>query len=370
MNAPPGNTTMPSPFDTDEGAAALWAAFCQRLQQAGDLIMHRPTAPKTPLDRAEGLRYLTRLLRLGLEINLEHADPDFPVFYSASHATAKIGADNPDAIYMNATISGQNSYRITGTRGTIAYFSIGSKANRYHIDGTMVSTGELRGPDLQVDAQGGFEIIASAEPQPGNWLKLEADSSMIIVRQFHLDREAETPGIFHIARIGGPARPPPLSPDFTAAALMKSANFVYGTADTFMRWSELFMAHPNAMPDLDQAFYTKGGGDPRIHYIHGYWNLAPGQALVVDTDVVDCPYWNFQLDNWWMESLDYRHHPVTINKHTARRNANGTLTLVISPRDLGYGNWMDTNGHAAGTSLLRWVDTPRPPVPTTRIVRF
>jgi hypothetical protein len=362
---------MPSSFDTDAEAAALWGAFCDRLREAGEMIMHRATAPKTPLDRAEGLRYLTRLLRLGLEINLEHADPDFPVFYSASHATAKIGADNPDAIYLNATISGANSYRITGTRGSIAYFSIGSKANRYHIDGTMASTGELRGTDLTVAADGTLEIIASAVPQQGNWLPLAPDSSMIIVRQFHLDRARETAGSFHIERIDGPAAPPPAAPAFIAAALMKSANFVFGTADTFARWSEMFMAWPNQMPDLDQAFYNRGGGDPRIHYIHGYWSLAPNEALVVDTEVAaDCPYWNFQLDNWWMESLDYRHHPVTVNKHTAKLNADGTLTLVISPRDLGYGNWMDTNGHGAGTSLLRWIDATNPPRPRTRVVQI
>jgi hypothetical protein len=361
---------MPSPFESDEAATALWASFCHRLQQAGEMILRRPTAPKTPLDRAEGLRYLTRLLRLGLEINLEYADPDFPVFYSASHATAKIGADNPDAIYLNATINGRNTYRITGTRGTIEYFSIGSKANRYHIDGTMASTGELRGPDLHVAPDGTFEIIASATPQNGNWLPLAEDSSMIIARQFHLNRAAEAPGILHIERVGGPATPPPLDPDFTAAALLKSANFVQGTADTFARWSELFMAYPNEMPDLDQEFYNRGGGDPRIHYIHGYWSLAPDEALIIETEIVEAPYWNFQLDNWWMESLDYRHHPVTINKHTAKRNPDGTLTLVISPRDLGYGNWMDTNGHSIGTSLLRWIDTPNPPLPRTKIIKI
>jgi hypothetical protein len=360
---------MSTPFDTDAEAAALWSSFCRRLDEAGQMVMQRPTAPKTPLDRAEGLRYLTRLLRLGLEMNLEFADPDFPVFYSASHATAKIGADNPDALYLNATISGRNTYRITGTRGNIAYFSIGSKANRYHIDGTMASTGELRGPDLRVGADGSIEIIASATPHEGNWLPLAEDSSMIIARQFHLDRTREVPGTFTIERIGGPASPPPLDPAFTAAALTKTANFVYGTADTFARWSEVFMARPNEMPDFGQELFRKGGGDPRIFYIHGYWSLAPGEALIVDTEIPDCPYWNFQLDNWWMESLDYRYRPVTVNKHTAKRNADGTVTFVIAPTDPGFGNWMDTSGHSAGTALLRWTDTENPPIPRTRVER-
>ena len=305
---------------------------------------------------------------MGLEMNLEFADPDFPCFYAASHATAKIGADNPDAVYQNATISGHNTYRISGSRGSIAYFSIGSKANRYHIDGTLASAGELRGPDLQVAADGTLEIIASAAPQPGNWLKLAPDSSMIIVRQFHLDRSRETQAVLNIERVGGPARPAPLDPTMTASALMRSADFVHGTAATFIRWSELFMTRPNEVPDFGQDFFQRGGGDPRVFYLHGYWALPPGRALVVQTTVPDSPYWNFQLDNWWMESLDYRYHPVTVNKHTARRDADGGLTLVISPRDLGFGNWMDTCGHASGTLLLRWTDVQTPPIPRTKLV--
>jgi hypothetical protein len=360
---------MAAPFESDEGAVALWQAFCRRLQEAGEMAMRHEAAPKTPLDRAEGLRYLTRLLRLGLEMNLEHADADFPCFYAASHATAKIGADNPDAIYQNATISGKHTYRIHGTRGDIAYFSIGSKANRYHIDGTMASTGELRGPELNVSQDGRLEIIASATRQPGNWLPLADDSSMIIVRQFHLDRARETPAVLHIERIGGPARPAPLDPAFAAAALSRTAEFVFGTTATFIRWSELFMTRPNEAPDFGQELFRRGGGDPRVFYIHGYWRLAPGESLVLDTDVPECPYWNFQLDNWWMESLDYRYHPVTVNKHTARRNDDGRLTLVIGPHDLGYGNWMDPCGHEAGTLLLRWTDIAAAPAVTARIVK-
>lgn len=357
-------------FDSTEDAARLWAGFCDRLREAGDMILTRPSTPATPLDRAEGLRYLTRLLRLGLEMNLEHADPDFPVFYSASHPTAKIGADNPDALYLNATISGRHDYRIAGNRGDIAYFSVGSKANRYHIDGTMASTGELRGPDLQTGPGGHVEIIASARPHAGNWLPLAPDSSMILLRQFHLDRARETPGSFTIERIGGPARPAPLDPAAAGAALRRSADFVHGTAATFITWAEGFAAHPNALPPQDQALYWKGGGDPRIHYIHGYWRLAQDEALIVETEIPDCPYWNFQLDNWWMESLDYRYLPVTVNKHTARREADGSLRLVIAARDIGQGNWIDTAGHASGTALFRFIDCAAPPRPRTRLIRI
>ena len=89
----------------------VWEEFCEALKAAGQVIL-RPEAPDTELDRAEGWRYLTRLTRVGLEMMLEHSDPDFPTFYSASHPTGKIGGDNPDNLYQNATIAGDREYRI------------------------------------------------------------------------------------------------------------------------------------------------------------------------------------------------------------------------------------------------------------------
>jgi hypothetical protein len=52
--------------------------------------------------------------------------------------------------------------------------------------------------------------------------------------------------------------------------------------------------------------FQRAGGDPELFYLHGYWTLEPDEAWVIRTEVPDCPYWNFQLNNYWMESLDHR----------------------------------------------------------------
>ena len=122
------------------------------------------------------------------------------------------------------------------------------------------------------------------------------------------------------------------------------------------------------LPDFGQQMFQRAGGDPEIFYLHGYWTLRPGEAWVIETAVPDCPYWNFQVDNWWMESMDYRHHKVTANKHTARLNDDGSVTLVVSDTDPGWGNWIDTTGHTSGTALLRWVGAAEHPLPTCRVV--
>lgn len=347
----------------------VWRQVCARLAQAEDIVFQQ-SAPATPLDRAEGQRYLTRLFRIALEMFVECADPDFPVFYRASHETAKIGADNPDNVYLNATVSGDRDYRITGTRGTIAYLSIGTKANRYHIDGTMASTGELDGRRLAMDADGNIEIIASASAKPGNWLPMASDTSMIIIRQSYLDRKMERPGSYRIERIGGPPAPAPLDSARFEAALRHAAEFVNGTARTFSEWTKLFMTRPNELVDFGQEMFQESGGDPNIFYYHGYFAIADDEAWVIDSDIPECEYWNFQLNNWWMESLDYRYHRISVNKHTARLNRDGTVTIVVAARDPGFGNWIETDGHRSGTALLRWVGAQLHPKPHCRILKL
>jgi hypothetical protein len=91
---------------------------------------------------------------------------------------------------------------------------------------------------------------------------------------------------------------------------------------------------------------------------------------VIDSQVPECEIWNFQLDNYWMESLDYRFLPACWNKRTAKYNADGTLTFVIAARDPGLGNYMDTAGHGCGSMLLRWTRAKTHPQPRCRVVKL
>ena len=350
----------------------VWRDFCQALERAGDIIL-QPEMAANPLDRAEGFRYLTRLLRIALEMNLEWADPDFPGFYQASHTTAKIGADNPDNHYLNATINPERQYLITGQLGTCPILTFGSKANRYAVDGTMASTGELALEEMVIDPTGRFEIIVSQErpARAVNWLPMAADSSFIVVRQTYRDRANETPHQMKIETINGPAVPAPLDPDFLAQALVRSTGFVTGTARTFLAWAEQFRAeHHNSLTTVDQSMFIQAGGDPMIHYLHGFWQLADDEALVIETPVPSCKTWNFQLNNYWMESLDYRFARIHLNDHSAVLNADGSVTVVIAPRDPGFGNWLNSCGHSHGTMLWRWTGADSHLVPTTRLIKL
>lgn len=355
--------------DSAPDPATAWRDFCAKLADAGEVIL-ASDVPDDPLIRAEGFRYLSRLTKLALEQYVEASDPDFPFFYKLSHETGKIGADNPDNVYWNASIRGTNDYRITGKRGSMFYFSIVANAMRYHIDGSAHATGQLLDSDVEWGPDGEVEIIASCNPQQGNWLRLEPDASVIVLRQSALDRHNERGGEFRIERIGGPAVPETLTAERLATGLSTSAQFVRGIASTFADWTRLFRQHPNSFPEIDQSMFQKGGGAKDIYYAHAYWQIAEDEAWVIEVTPPECYYWNFQLDNWWMESLDYRFRQISVNKHSARLEPDGSLRIICAARDPGVGNWIDTCGHKEGTALLRWAGASEYPLPSARIVKL
>jgi len=345
-----------------------WEQFCDTVKSAGAVIL-RERSPKNGLDRAEGFRYLSRLTRLALEKFVEHNDPTTPRFYRLSHETGKIGCDNPDSYYQNAAIDGQYEYRLWGNRGTVSYLGFGTYYGNYGSQARSGCSGYLDGGDLQVAPDGSFEIILSCRKHPGNWLPMEPDSSMLIVRENVLDAKNERLAELHIERLNAAGPPAPLTPEHLGAGLADAARFVVGTATIFTDWAEEFMQRPNELLPLDPARTGGAHGDPNIRYYMGYWALAPDEALLIEGTPPQCEYWNFQLNNYWMESLDYRYHSIDYNKHTTTYRPDGSFRLVITRQNPGVPNWVDTAGHASGLMGFRWIKAATHPRPRARLVK-
>jgi len=346
-----------------------WESFCDTLKAAGQTILAEGQ-PDSPLDRAEGFRYLSRLTRAALESFVEYADPLAPVLNRPIHETAKIGADNPDNYYQHATISGEYEYRITGQRGTIHYLDFATQSDGVASTGDSEQGGHLDASQLEMDDEGRFEILLSCEEKPGNWLRMTPNTSALIVRQTFLDRDIEVPADLHIERVGGDGRPTPLTPEALDAGLQRATGLVVGCSALFSNWAKGFQKHVNELPKFDDAISMGAGGDPNICYYHSYWRLGPEEALVIEATPPECEMWNFQLDNHWMESLDYRFHTIHVNKHTATYEDDGSVRIVVAHRDPGLPNWIETAGHTQGTMCFRWIRADRHPQPATRVVKL
>ena len=348
-----------------------WEEFCDALKEAGKIIQS-DKAPQDPFNQAEGYRYLSRLLRGGLESFLEFRDPAFPQLRCGAHETIKLGADNPDNRYESAPINPRYDYRIVGQRGTVDYLGISTIINKYASGGTMEVTGHIDARGMDIGADGTLEIIVSQTEQEGNWLPMGPDSNSITVRQTFQDRVGEKRADLKIERIGaGLERPEPLTAQRLERGLQGAVMFVKGSAQLFEGWAESFLPIKNTLPPADQAYCQAIGGDPNIFYFHSAWELAEDEVFVIEApEIPDCQNWNFQLDNWWMESLDYRHHTIHVNKHTAHYESDGSVRVVVSHTDPGVPNWVETAGHRMGTMCWRWIGAREHPLLNTRVVKL
>ncbi len=362
-------TTLPNDSERRILEGQSWADFCDALKAAGESILD-PRMPADPATRAEGFRYLSRLARASLETFVEDADPQAPELLRTCHETIKMGADNPDNYYQNAPVSGKYEYVLKGTRGTVHYLGFGTQEGNYGATGSLQTVGYLDDSQLVLEPDGSFVVHLSCEPKPGNWLKMTPGTRTLVVRQTFLDKASERRAELTLERVDGPHAPRPLSPQAIDRGLFAGGRFVQGCAKMFLEWSAALAARPNELPRFDPKVAENAGGVPQIAYYHGYFRLAVDEALVIETTPPDCDYWNFQLNNVWMESLDYRYFPISINKHSATLEADGTVRVIVAHQDPGLGNFVDVVGHTEGTMCWRWVRANEHPEPRTRVVKL
>jgi hypothetical protein len=343
----------------------VWHDFCQTLESAGEIIL-RPGTPDNPLDRAEGFRYLTRILRLALESELENAEPTTPRLQLGCRGDIKFACDNPDSYYQKATLDSRHEYRIRGRMGTVPYLSIGAYFGGMGKPRSGCS-GSLESDQIETDAGGRFEVTISAKEHPGNWIALEreAHQHQLLVRQTYLDKEKDTLAELSIERIGE-GKAPALDAAAFHDRLLGAANYVKNNVDLFSGWSRDFEAHPNQALPLD---VSKAQGDPNFFYFQGYWKLAPDEALVIELMPPECDYWNFQLNNYWLESLDYRDHRIEINNGAMRLESDGSARIVVAHQDPGHPNWIETAHHPHGTMGLRIVKGKEVPTLEQRVMK-
>lgn len=356
------------PAATSAPSAALmsgeaWRDFCALIEKAGEQIL-REDVPADPRTRAEGFEFLSGLLLSGLNMYM-FADPDRPRFVRPLDWEAKWGLDNSDALYLSAAIDGSKTYRITGTRGTVRFLGVQASFGRFGSSQPMGVASSLSDDDLIIAEDGSFEIIASVEPQEGNWLRLTPETNSIGVRMFFSDWESENPGELYIERVGGPDGPRVANTHGVADRLHKVAAFVEGSAKL---WNEFTLGRRPSM--LNTLTAPEGAanmqGSNAQQYGAGHFMLGDGEALLIEFVPPDARYWNFELGDFWMRSLDYANRPISITDHQAVIDPDGVVRLVVSARDPGLANWLDTTGAPEGTMTYRWNGASTHPHPQTR----
>jgi hypothetical protein len=327
------------------------------------------------------VRYLSRYINKALNDVLEYLDFDFPQLWIMQHPTSKSFGDNPDATYIAARLEGSRTYRIVGDRGTASWLRFVLTPYEELVGGSVLTGANivsLSGQELVVDENGSFELILSAERRDGNWMQLPPGKSRLLIRQFFGNWDLERPLTARIEQVGKEGQTPSeLTAERMVTALRDVNDYITRDSDRWYRWSMFYKQMPN-------SFYkgrpTWAGGTAEAERNIGrwlniaYWMLDEDEAAVVEFAPPDVGMWLFELDTFWMTSVDYRYHFSSINSAQAVADPDGVVRLVIANQDPnGAANWLDPAGHREGLIMGRWID-PAPGAenvtPTCTIVKL
>ena len=334
-----------------------------------------------PEDWSEGYRWVTRIAGLAQKWAVEADDPLHPEIYLLQDASRKLLIDNPDVNYYFVRVDENETYRLTGNRGTSASvgFTVGTDFMR-GASGATGTVGQHELDDFALEENGDFEIIVSSNPQEGNWIPLGEGAAQIAVRETFHDRRTERPASYRIERLGNPVPPPALTPELAAERLENAAKLLLFICRTAVAVSAGYRANRNQIAGAAGQDYVEQQDDEvathsstHMAYQGGGWDLGPDEALLV---TIQAPkggtlYWGITLVNLWTESYEYRYRHTATNNELATKNADGSWTVVIAPRDPGRPNWLDTGGRLQGTALIRWVHPVGvPPNPVCERIRI
>jgi hypothetical protein len=341
--------------------SGAWAHLQERLSAAEQLVRSTPVN-KNRLDYGSGMRHLMVLLAVGTDMALRvDPDPVLAVNRASMDDIVTWGLECPDCVYMTASLRAGETYRLFGNRGTARYVGLQT------MDG-IAATSNYLVDDLEVDADGSFEAILSADEHDGNWLRLTGDHPTLTVRNFLYDWDTEVLAALSIERVGDEVPPGAGSVELDASVsrqLHALGDFVYDNLKFFLDFGAMPPAN-GFMPPMDM---TEMGAAAENRPVIGRFELDPGEALILEVQPPIGVYWSISLGNPWLETIHYGRHQSSLNGHQAVIDPDGIFRTVISATDPGVANWLDTAGHSNGAMLLRCVRTETAPVPSSRVVQ-
>lgn len=341
---------------------AAYERFVEAVREAGEIVKRHPFY-REPKNRASGMAFVAGMLIATLEEDLVQ-DPDFPLFRILDFRIRE-GGDNPDQRYAFTPVRGDATYRVWGRRGGERRIELQLYAGEPWRPGGGRSVSTLTHEEIRFDADGRFEILLSPErptrSEPSgsdrpDWMANAPDATELIVRQVFSDWRNESPGEIHIDRVGWEGRAKPArTPEEMAARFDKAAADLVRTVST---WPEFVMRRyvegmpPNTLSR--PADPASVGGVAGRFMSNGHFALAPDEALVVTVFPIDARYQGIQLTDPWFSSLEYANRQTSLTADQAVASSDGAYRFVVSERDPGVANWLDTTGLPTGTILIRF----------------
>ena len=365
----------PAQIEADRRALAVYNS--REVQKAIDALV--ATYEKDPVaqypDARKTLRRAAEAMAMAQSFGVVAADPDRSQALwgtTGPHAWGDVVipvegvmVDNPDNIYRSIPIDGAASYVIEGrvihaapVQQTFVLHNEKSGADpNQKVKSQEDENGSVALEDLDVARDGTFTITVDNSPANGRTNHLQSDPNVhdayILVRDTIPDWSRQNPVQLNVKRVGGPPVKPPASDAELAA---KAAKMTLGVGRYFVTWIKQRSLNGPANGFPQQFDRASGWGFIKC----GWYQLEPDEALVITLDRRNAAYLGFQLSDAWGQGQDseFMGNLGSLSGHQARANADGTYTYVISGKDPGVYNWLDTSGMRMGTYCVRWQALP------------
>jgi hypothetical protein len=323
----------------------------------------------SPLMRTELYQLLLSQIAAGY-VGRVYNDPDYPDFAPMYNLILNQGFPNPDDTIYLTPIRDNGIYKISGVRGSVRHvtFQIGSgTAIPYGAGALGPSLADYNIDTLRIAASDkSFEVVLSADRpvgHNGDWWKLDAGATYIVVRQRAYDWLNEVDGRFAIERLDIPAAKPRPG----KAELHDELSRISQWAETFGRMclDGPFVRHLRADGLINKVTtrdYAASSGHASQLYTEGLFDLEDDEALVIESTIPErCTYWGFQLaDDLW-RSMDWVNRQSSLNGFTAKLDSDGKLRVIVAKQDPGVSNWLDTCDRNTGMVYGRWTECSAAP---------
>lgn len=342
---------------------AIWKAILDATEKMKEIVWDDPLV-QDDLTRAEGLRYLTRLIGAALPLTMDAPSPDHPGFLNFIEPRIHFGLPAPDCFYLWAPVHGDNVYRIRGDRGTAHLFDM--EVRNDHIAHIGNWTLLDRRADFTVGPNNQIEIYLSKKQRSGNWLQLPDGNCNLVFRQYFYDWVTERPANIRIECVGSTLPPPPL----TTEQIRERAELLI---DWFRNAPQQFAEVAHSYHDAPKDTLKFDGisfGWKDLQYGKGVYECDEDEAIIIEFTPPDAYYWSLQLSSHFWEARDYPLRQTSLNGHQAVQDDDGIMRIVICHKDPGIANWLDAGGHRKGLVAMRYYLSNTQPIPYMKRVPF